>query len=72
MKVRVHAGVYYSGGIADPLYKGCNQATDSIVVSVAYRLGPFGYLALESADIYGNSRCTGPDTLAAVGSTQHR
>lgn len=43
-----------TGSISDPLYNGCNTGTDAVIVSVAYRLGAFGFLALESAGIRGN------------------
>jgi carboxylesterase type B len=38
-----------------PLYDGCNVAKDNaLLVSVSYRLGPLGFLALQSAGIGGN------------------
>jgi carboxylesterase type B len=44
-----------AGGISDPLYDGCDAAsTDAIFVSVNYRLGPLGFLALEDASFGGN------------------
>jgi juvenile-hormone esterase len=36
------------------LYNGYNVATDSVVVSAAYRLGALGFLSSESAGITGN------------------
>jgi carboxylesterase type B len=37
------------------MYDGCNVAeTGAIVVTINYRLGPLGYLALESAGFGGN------------------
>ncbi|KAL1613196.1 hypothetical protein SLS60_001428 [Paraconiothyrium brasiliense] len=54
VKVWVYGGGNTGGGISDPLYDGCNAATDSIVVSINYRLGPLGFLALEDAGLSGN------------------
>jgi para-nitrobenzyl esterase len=36
------------------LYNGCNLATDAVVVSINYRLGPLGFLALKSVGVSGN------------------
>jgi carboxylesterase type B len=54
VKVWVFGGEDTAGGISDALYSGCNLATDAIVVSINYRLGPLGFLALESAGLTGN------------------
>ncbi|KAK6335019.1 hypothetical protein TWF718_010461 [Orbilia javanica] len=55
VKVWVHGGANTGGGIMNPLYNGCKLAEEgSIVVNIAYRLGPLGFLALESAGIAGN------------------
>ena len=54
MKVWIYGGGNTAGSISDPTYNGCNLATDSIVVSINYRLGPLGFLALDSAGIGGN------------------
>ncbi|KGO67790.1 Carboxylesterase, type B [Penicillium italicum] len=55
VKVWVYGGSETEGSISDPLYDGCNTAeAGSILVSVNYRLGPLGFMALESAGIYGN------------------
>lgn len=54
VKFWVYGGGGEGGSISDPLYNGCNLATDSIVVSVAFRLGALGFLSLESAGIAGN------------------
>jgi carboxylesterase type B len=55
VRVWVHGGGNLAGGISDPLYDGCDvAATGAIVVSINYRLGVLGYLALESAGIGGN------------------
>lgn len=37
-----------------PLYNGCNLATDAVVVTFNYRLGPLGFLHLQDANIKGN------------------
>lgn len=50
----VFGGGNTAGSISDPTYNGCNLATDSIVVSINYRLGPLGFLALDSFGIGGN------------------
>lgn len=55
VKVWIYGGSETEGSISDPLYDGCNTADGgSILVSVNYRLGPLGFMALESAGIYGN------------------
>jgi carboxylesterase type B len=55
VKVWIYGGGEDAGGISNPLYDGCNLAEDdSIMVSVNYRLGPLGFLALETAGIGGN------------------
>ncbi|KAJ5134698.1 Carboxylesterase type B [Penicillium atrosanguineum] len=55
VKVWIYGGSQTEGSISDPLYDGCNTADGgSILVSVNYRLGPLGFMALESAGIYGN------------------
>jgi para-nitrobenzyl esterase len=54
VKVWFYGGVNRVGGIADPTYDGCYSATDSIVVSINYRLGPLGFLALPSLGLHGN------------------
>lgn len=51
----LYGGSNESGGISDPLYDGCNLATDAILVSVNYRLGPLGWLALDSAGLKANN-----------------
>jgi hypothetical protein len=48
VKVWIYGGGKESGGISDPLYNECNLAK---VVSINYKLGPLGFLALESAGI---------------------
>lgn len=55
VKVWVYGGSDKSGGIEYPLYDGCGIAdAGSILVSVNYRLGPLGFMALDSAGIQGN------------------
>ncbi|MCJ1290646.1 hypothetical protein MMC34_002188 [Xylographa carneopallida] len=55
VKVWIYGGFETSGGISLSLYNGCNLAAqNSVVVSIAYRLGPLGFLALDSAGIDGN------------------
>lgn len=55
VKVFVYGGSNTDGGISDSLYDGCHIAEDgAILVSINYRLGPFGFMALESAGIQGN------------------
>ncbi|PMD31049.1 alpha/beta-hydrolase [Hyaloscypha variabilis F] len=54
VKAWVFGGAGVAGGISDPLYDGCNLASDSIVVSINYRVGPLGFLSLPSAGIQGN------------------
>jgi hypothetical protein len=55
VKVFIYGGGEQAGGIQDPLYDGCNLAAhDTVLVSINYRLGPIGYLTLNSAGIVGN------------------
>lgn len=55
VKVWIYGGSETAGGISNPLYDGCNLASaGSIVVSINYRVGTLGFLALESAGIEGN------------------
>lgn len=54
VKVWLYGGYNENGGISDALYNGCFSAEDAVVVSINYRLGPLGYLALESAGLTGN------------------
>lgn len=46
------------------MYDACNLATDAIVVEFNYRLGPLGFLALNSSGIAGNMAIQ--DGLAAL------
>ncbi|PCG98453.1 Carboxylesterase, type B [Penicillium occitanis (nom. inval.)] len=55
VKVWVYGGSNTEGGISDPIYNGCTIADEgAILVSINYRLGPIGFLGLDSAGIYGN------------------
>lgn len=55
VKVFIYGGAESSGGISDPLYNGCNLAkAGTVFVTINYRLGTLGFLALESAGIAGN------------------
>jgi carboxylesterase type B len=55
VKVWIYEGGEDSGSISDPLCNGCNIAEQgSLLVSINYRLGPSGFLAVESAGIAGN------------------
>ena len=67
----IHGGANVSGGTADPMYDGHNFVRDNdvVLVSINYRLGPFGFLDL--ADLggteYRRSRNLGLlDQLAAL------
>ena len=55
VRVWIYGGANSAGGISDPLYDGCNVASgDVLLVSINYRVGPLGFLALSSAGIAGN------------------
>ncbi|KAI1469377.1 alpha/beta-hydrolase [Daldinia caldariorum] len=54
VKVWVYGGSNEGGGISDPTYNGCFSAVDSIVVSINYRVGPLGFLALSDLGLTGN------------------
>lgn len=54
MKVWIFGGSDEAGGISNPTYDGCYSAIDSIVVSINYRVGPLGFLALPGLGLYGN------------------
>lgn len=51
----IYGGANNAGDISDPLYDGCTVTSgDSLLVSINYRLGPLGFLALDSTGISGN------------------
>ncbi|KAE9367547.1 alpha/beta-hydrolase [Stipitochalara longipes BDJ] len=55
VKVWIYGGGQQGGGIANPLFNGCNLAAhNTLLVSINYRLGPLGYLTLDEAGIGGN------------------
>lgn len=54
VRVWLYGGSNLAGGISDPLYNGCYSSTDSVLVTINYRLGPLGYLALEDIGLNGN------------------
>jgi hypothetical protein len=54
VKAWIYGGQEEDGAISDSLYNGCYLASDSIVVSVTYRLGSLGFLTLEDVGIGGN------------------
>ena len=67
----IHGGANVSGGTADPLYDGHHFVRDNdvVLVSINYRLGPFGVLDLEAlgGPDYRRSRNLGLlDQLAAL------
>lgn len=50
--VWVHGGMYQQGATSDPGFNGASLAVNSnvVVVSIAYRLGPFGFFRHEALD----------------------
>lgn len=69
--VWIHGGANVSGGTADPSYDGHNFVRDNdvVLVSINYRLGPFGFLDLSEVggEEYARSRNLGLlDQLAAL------
>jgi para-nitrobenzyl esterase len=67
----IHGGSNVSGGTADPFYDGHNFVRDNdvILVSINYRLGPFGFLDLSAIgdSSFARSRNLGLlDQLAAL------
>ncbi|KAJ5980436.1 hypothetical protein N7481_007734 [Penicillium waksmanii] len=55
VRVWIYGGSNTNGGISNTLYDGCNSADQgAVLVSINYRLGPLGFMALEKAGIYGN------------------
>lgn len=64
VKVWAYGGGNIGGATSYPLYDACSLATDAIVVTFNYRLGPLGFLALDSAGVKGNMAIQ--DYLAAL------
>ncbi|KAF3024331.1 hypothetical protein E8E14_013972 [Neopestalotiopsis sp. 37M] len=64
VKVWAYGGGNIGGAASYPLYDACSLATDAIVVTFNYRLGPLGFLALDSAGVRGNMAIQ--DYLAAL------
>lgn len=64
VKVWVYGGTNEGGSISQPTYTGCYSAIDSLMVSMNYRVGPLGFLALPEANITGNYGLL--DQLAAL------
>lgn len=67
----IHGGANVSGGTADPFYDGHNFVRDNdvVLVSINYRLGPFGFLDLSAIgdSTFARSRNLGLlDQLAAL------
>ncbi|KAH8677987.1 Carboxylesterase [Xylariales sp. PMI_506] len=54
VKVWLYGGVNVAGGISDPSYDGCFSTSESLVVSINYRLGPLGFLAVTDLGLSGN------------------
>ncbi|RYP93075.1 hypothetical protein DL770_000821 [Monosporascus sp. CRB-9-2] len=54
VKVWLYGGSNEGGGVSNPTYDGCYSALDSVVVSINYRLGPLGFLALSDLGLTGN------------------
>jgi carboxylesterase type B len=55
VKVWIYGGAFYAGSTYDPMYNGCGIATNAIVVTMNYRLGPLGWLTLDSSlNLTGN------------------
>ncbi|KUI71827.1 Para-nitrobenzyl esterase [Cytospora mali] len=54
VKVWIFGGSNEAGGISNPTYDGCYSATDSVVVSINYRVGPLGFLAIPGLGLNGN------------------
>lgn len=54
MKVWLYGGGNQAGGISNPTYDGCTASEKVIQVSINYRVGPLGFLALDSLGLDGN------------------
>jgi para-nitrobenzyl esterase len=69
VKVWNYGGGNVAGALSYPLYDACNLAQDAIVVAFNYRLGPLGFLGLETAGVKGNMAIQ--DYLAALTWVKH-
>ncbi|KAL1852392.1 hypothetical protein Daus18300_012225 [Diaporthe australafricana] len=54
VKVWLYGGGNQAGGISNPTYDGCTASEKVIQVSINYRVGPLGFLALDSLGLPGN------------------
>lgn len=54
VKVWLYGGGNQAGGISNPTYDGCTASEKVIQVSINYRVGPMGFLALDSLGLQGN------------------
>lgn len=54
VKVWLYGGANEAGGISNPTYDGCTASESIIQVSINYRLGPLGFLAVQELNITGN------------------
>lgn len=54
VKVWLYGGGNQAGGISNPTYDGCTASEKVIQVSIGYRVGPLGFLALDSLGLQGN------------------
>jgi carboxylesterase type B len=54
VKVWLYGGDNTAGGISNPLYDGCFASSGAIQVSINYRVGPLGFLAVQSLGLTGN------------------
>ncbi|MEC1449018.1 carboxylesterase/lipase family protein [Bacillus haynesii] len=66
--VWIHGGAFYLGAGSEPLYDGTQLARQGkvIVVTINYRLGPFGFLHLSSIDDSYSSNLGLLDQIAAL------
>lgn len=54
VKVWLYGGGNQAGGVSNPTYDGCTASEKVIQVSINYRVGPLGFLALDSLGLQGN------------------
>ncbi|MCZ0070703.1 carboxylesterase/lipase family protein [Bacillus sonorensis] len=66
--VWIHGGAFYLGAGSEPLYDGSHLAADGdvIVVTINYRLGPFGFLHLSSVNQSYSNNLGLLDQIAAL------